>query len=177
VFAFAGLYTAADTGSGVPATCTIITTMPNDLVASIHNRMPAILERDDEGRWADARVTDPATVLPCLRPLPSSLMEGYPVSTLVSSPANDGPHLRREYLMQTTRMELEKWLIRNNFAQLPTGKTSHKQFVLGACKVTVPGHGSKDLSKKHLGMILRHSSCRFRPRKVQRGWAMPTQWG
>ena len=93
VFAFAGLYTAADPHAGRPATCTIITTTPNDLVATIHNRMPAILERDHEGHWADARVTDPPTVLPCLRPLPSSLMEGYPVSSLVSSPANDGPRL------------------------------------------------------------------------------------
>ena len=62
-------------------------------MAAIHNRMPVILERDDEVRWTDARVTDPAAVLPCLRPLPASLMEGHPVSTLVSSPGNEGPHL------------------------------------------------------------------------------------
>ena len=58
----------------------------------IHDRLAA-LEPDDEGRWADARVTDPASVLPCLRPLPAELMEGYPVSTLVSSPGNEGPRL------------------------------------------------------------------------------------
>jgi len=88
-----GPYPPADTLANAPATCTIITTTPNDLVASIHDRMPVILEPDDEGRWADACVTDPATVLPCLRPLPVSLMEGYPVSTLVSSPGNEGPRL------------------------------------------------------------------------------------
>ena len=93
VFAFAGLYTPADAQAAVPATCTIITTTANDLVVSIHNRMPVILERADEGRWSDARVTDVATVLPCLRPLPASFMEGYPVSTLVSSPGNEGPRL------------------------------------------------------------------------------------
>jgi len=93
VFAFAGLYTPADAEAGAPATCTIVTTTPNELVAAIHNRMPVILERDDEIRWADARVTDPATVLPCLRPLPAELMEGYAVSALVSSPGNDGPRL------------------------------------------------------------------------------------
>jgi putative SOS response-associated peptidase YedK len=32
-------------------------------------------------------------VLPCLRPLPAGLMEAYPVSTLVSSPGNEGPRL------------------------------------------------------------------------------------
>jgi len=93
VFAFAGLYTPADDRAAVSATCTIITTTANDLVVSIHNRMPVILERADEGRWSDARVTDVATVLPCLRPLPASLMEGYLVSTLVSSPGNEGPRL------------------------------------------------------------------------------------
>ena len=93
VFGFAALYTVADTDAALPATCTIITTTPNDLVASIDNRMPVILERDDEGRWTDARVTDPATVLPCLRPLPAERMEGYPVSTLVSSPGNEGQRL------------------------------------------------------------------------------------
>jgi len=90
LFAFAGLYTPA---GAAPATCTIITTLPNELAAAIHDRMPVILEPDDEGRWTDARVSDPAEVLPCLRPLPAGLMEAYPVSTLVSSPRNEGPRL------------------------------------------------------------------------------------
>jgi len=93
LFGFAGLYTVGDEQSGAPATCTIITTTPNDLVAAIHNRMPVILERDDEARWADARVTDLAAVLPCLKPLPAQRMEAHAVSTLVSSPANEGPRL------------------------------------------------------------------------------------
>jgi len=93
LFAFAGLYTLADAQAGAPATCTIVTTTPNDLVASIHNRMPVILDPDEEDRWTDARVTDPAAVLSCLRPLPAGRMEGYPVPTLVSSPGNEGPRL------------------------------------------------------------------------------------
>jgi putative SOS response-associated peptidase YedK len=93
LFAFAGLYTPPDAGSAAPATCTIITTTANELAAAIHDRMPVILERDDEDRWADERVGDPAEVLPCLRPLPAGLMEAYPVSTLVSSPGNEGPRL------------------------------------------------------------------------------------
>ena len=70
-----------------------------------------------------------------------------------------------------TRTALEKWLVHNNFTQVSAGKTSHKQFVLGTCKVTVPGHGSKDLSKKHLGMILRSlESVGFDRAKVRREW-------
>jgi putative SOS response-associated peptidase YedK len=93
LFAFAGLYTPPGVEPAAPATCTIITTTPNQLAAVIHNRMPVILEPDDEGRWSDARVTDPAAVLPCLRPLPAERMEAFPVSTLVSSPRNEGPRL------------------------------------------------------------------------------------
>jgi len=93
LFAFAGLYTPPIARAGFPATFTIITTTPNELLAPIHNRMPVILEPGDERRWTDAAVTDPAAVLPCLRPLPASLMEAFPVSALVSSPANEGAEL------------------------------------------------------------------------------------
>ena len=91
-FAFAGLWTPS-AGPGLPPTCTIITTAPNELLAEIHDRMPAILERADEDRWLDPRVTDPAVLLALLRPLPAERMEAYPVSALVSSPGNEGPEL------------------------------------------------------------------------------------
>jgi putative SOS response-associated peptidase YedK len=93
LFAFAGLHTPPCGEPAARATCTIITTTPNELAATIHDRMPVILEPDDEGRWTDARVIDPAAVLLCLRPLPAERMEAYPVSTLVSSPRNEGPRL------------------------------------------------------------------------------------
>jgi putative SOS response-associated peptidase YedK len=91
LFAFAGLWTP---GVGeAPASCTIITTPPNERLAEIHDRMPAILERADEDRWLDPRVTDTALLLSCLRPLPSERMQVYAVSNLVSSPGNEGPEL------------------------------------------------------------------------------------
>lgn len=93
LFAFAGLWTPSPAATGASATCTIITTSPNALVAPIHNRMPVILERGDEDRWLDARLTETAFLLPRLRPLPAERMEAYPVSTLVSSPGNEGPEL------------------------------------------------------------------------------------
>ncbi|HZU02168.1 MAG TPA: SOS response-associated peptidase, partial [Ktedonobacteraceae bacterium] len=47
LFAFAGLWDAwKDADGQVIRTCTIITTEPNELMASIHTRMPAILSRD-----------------------------------------------------------------------------------------------------------------------------------
>jgi len=91
-FGFAGLWTppaAAD----APPTCAIITTAANELLAPIHDRMPVILDPDDEALWLDPRPIAPVKVLPCLRPFPSERMEAIPVSALVSSPGNEGPEL------------------------------------------------------------------------------------
>ena len=93
LFAFAGLFTPAHPVRGEPATCAIITTEPNALAARLHDRMPVILDPDAEARWLDPQVVDGGAVLPLLRPFPSERMEAYPVSTLVSSPQNDGPAL------------------------------------------------------------------------------------
>jgi putative SOS response-associated peptidase YedK len=93
LFAFAGLWTPAPAETGASATCTIITTTPNELLAEIHNRMPVVLERADEDHWLDPRVTNVAEVLACLRSLPAERMEAYPVSPLVSSALNEGPEL------------------------------------------------------------------------------------
>jgi len=93
LFAFAGLWTPGHAVAGAPATCTIITTEPNERLAEIHNRMPVILERADEDRWLDSHLRDAARVLPCLRSLPAERMEVYPVSALVSSALNEGPEL------------------------------------------------------------------------------------
>ena len=89
-FAFAGLWTP---GHLTPPTCAIITTDANKLLAPIHNRMPVILDPDDEALWLDRGPIAPVKVLPCLRPSPSDRMEAIPVSSLVSSPDNEGPEL------------------------------------------------------------------------------------
>ncbi len=73
-------------------TYTIITTTPNDLVAPIHNRMPAILCSDDEVVWLD-KETDPARLLSLLAPYPAGEMEAYQVSRAVNNPANEGAKL------------------------------------------------------------------------------------
>ena len=67
----------------------------NGLAARVHERMPAILEPDDEALWLDPEVTDPAAVLGCLGPYPDELMTAYPVSTAVNAVGNDGPELIR----------------------------------------------------------------------------------
>jgi len=87
---FAGLYSV---GKDETASCAIITTEPNALVARIHDRMPAILDPAAESLWLDPAFTDPVAVLECLRPCPADLLVAYPVSPRVSSPREDGPSL------------------------------------------------------------------------------------
>lgn len=89
-FAFAGLWEEwhAPDGSMIRS-CTIITTTPNELMASIHNRMPAILAPADYMVWLDPAPQSPERLRSLIRPFPAERMEMYPVSSLVNSPAND----------------------------------------------------------------------------------------
>ena len=91
LFGFAGLWTPP-TGDQ-PGTCAIVTTTPNEVAAPVHDRMPVILDPDDEALWLDRDTQDPVAALACLRPYPAERMTVFPVATLVSSPENDGPEL------------------------------------------------------------------------------------
>ena len=48
LFAFAGIWDVWKGPSGSVFICAILTTAPNELTATVHNRMPVILARDDE---------------------------------------------------------------------------------------------------------------------------------
>jgi len=63
-------------------TCAILTTSPNRLVQTIHDRMPVILHPEEYNLWLDRNVTDPEKLKPLYQPYPSDLMEMYPVSSL-----------------------------------------------------------------------------------------------
>lgn len=90
LLAFAGLWDEWTEPDGSPLrTCTIITTAPNQLMASIHDRMPVILAPEDEGYWLDGNVSRPQDLLPLLVPAPADILDAYPVSRRVNSPAAD----------------------------------------------------------------------------------------
>ena len=59
----------------------------SELLAQIHDRMPAILGRADYDRWLGDE-SDPHDLL---RPFPSELMCVWPISTRVNKPENDDP--------------------------------------------------------------------------------------
>lgn len=89
-FAFAGLWDEWHSPDGDSIrTCTIITTEPNELMASLHNRMPVILEPKDYEQWLDPTPQTPANLLPLIQPFSTTKMSAYAVSTLVNKPSND----------------------------------------------------------------------------------------
>lgn len=91
-FAFAGLFEVWDTPEAGPLeTCAIITTEPNELLGKVHNRMPAILAREDYGPWLNNEAQSPDPLLPLLAPYPADPMEMVPVTRLMSNPRFDDP--------------------------------------------------------------------------------------
>jgi putative SOS response-associated peptidase YedK len=93
-FAFAGLWDSWNSPDGsLVKSCTIITTEPNELTGIIHNRMPVILHPRDYAKWLDPSPRTPDQMKPLIKPFPADLMDAYPVSTLVNTPANDRPEL------------------------------------------------------------------------------------
>ncbi len=90
LFAFAGIYSAWKNPEGKEEnTYAIITVDPNELMAPIHNRMPAILKMEDEETWLNPDITEPEKLLSLLYPYPANEMEAYPISKAVNYPKND----------------------------------------------------------------------------------------
>lgn len=89
-FALAGLWEvwqAAD-GSSVP-TCTIITTTPNKLMETIHDRMPVILPPKAYATWLTPGELPAAEAQALIQPFAASKMKARAVSTLVNNPRVD----------------------------------------------------------------------------------------
>lgn len=100
-FAFAGLWeTWHDPAGGELVSCTVLTTSPNALMESIHDRMPVILPSDAYAAWL-SREENVDAVTPLLRPYPADEMEAYAVSRRVNSPRNDDSRLLEPAIVET----------------------------------------------------------------------------
>ena len=92
MFAFAGLWDAwKDKSTGQTLeTYTIVTTDPNQLMQSLHNRMPVILRPRDYSRWlAPGEPTRPPVDL--LRPFDAGEMKAWKVGARVGNVRNNDP--------------------------------------------------------------------------------------
>jgi len=94
-FAFGGLWESWGRGEDELRSFCLITTPPNELAASVHDRMPLIIPRDRYARWLDPRLQDPAALEELLQPYPAGGMTAIPVSPLVSNAKNQGPEVSR----------------------------------------------------------------------------------
>lgn len=92
LFAFAGLYDRwhAEQADELRS-YTIITTEANPLVRPIHNRMPAVLQREDYPQWLSSDPVPAEALLALLDPCPNDWLRAYPVSSHVNSPQHDDP--------------------------------------------------------------------------------------
>ena len=90
LFAFAGLWDGWKDASGTwIKTCTILTTTPNAVAATVHDRMPVILDPDSYDVWLDPGIVDAQVVSELLKPCNACVMRSYPVSTRINHVAND----------------------------------------------------------------------------------------
>ena len=86
---FAGLYETWQSPAGETLTsCAIITTAANELMQSIHERMPAILSKRDQRAWLDPANQDVSKLVALLKPSPAEL-QAYEVAPLVNSSRNN----------------------------------------------------------------------------------------
>jgi len=97
--AMAGLWDCwKDRASGdTVQTFTIITTVPNELCAAIHDRMPVILPREKWATWLGERHADADQLRwMILMPYPARLMRAYTVGPRVGNVKNNDPALLDE---------------------------------------------------------------------------------
>jgi putative SOS response-associated peptidase YedK len=94
--ALAGLWaTWRDPESGEELfTCTILTTSANDLMESVHHRMPVILAPEDWDAWLDPNNTDTDELAKLLVPAPEEMLTLWPVDPAVGNVRNNRPELQ-----------------------------------------------------------------------------------
>jgi putative SOS response-associated peptidase YedK len=95
--ALAGLWTTNNHAdpAGPVETCTILTTSANQLMSSIHHRMPVILPEAAWDTWLDPDLDDLDALTELLVPAPDDLLQMWPVDPAVNSPRSNSPELTR----------------------------------------------------------------------------------
>ena len=91
-FGIAGLFERwqAEDGSQLES-CVLLTVPANERIRPLHDRMPAILRREDYPLWLDPAERDAKRVQALLAPWTGSELELRAVSRRVNRPANDDP--------------------------------------------------------------------------------------
>ena len=97
LFAFAGLWDRwknPATGEWIKSYA-IMTTTPNAVTSTVHDRMPVILNPSDYDLWLDPGMANIEEVSSLLKPYDARQMRNYPVSTHINHVANDDEECSR----------------------------------------------------------------------------------
>jgi putative SOS response-associated peptidase YedK len=88
-FAFAGLWEPWKNPASKEwlLSCTIVTTEANELIGQIHDRMPVILDAEDQPAWLGEENVNDLTRL--LKPFPAERLRMLEISMRVNNPKND----------------------------------------------------------------------------------------
>jgi putative SOS response-associated peptidase YedK len=93
IFSFAGVWDIWTSPDGSELlSCAIVTVGPNDLMKSIHDRMPVILDDDAVDLWL-SDTQDVPLLKSLLRPCESDRMQAWKVSKAVNNPGFDSPKI------------------------------------------------------------------------------------
>jgi putative SOS response-associated peptidase YedK len=94
LMAFAGLWETWTGPNGEEMeTAAVVTTLANQTLQSIHERMPVIIAPEAFHIWLDCRSADADTAAALIAPARENLLEAYEVSTAVNRTANDSAAL------------------------------------------------------------------------------------
>jgi len=96
LFAFAGLWDGWKNPDGQwIRTCSILTTTPNAVTSTVHDRMPVILDPDSYDLWLDPGTQNVAAISEMMKPYNARLMRCYPLSSSVNHVGNDDEECSR----------------------------------------------------------------------------------
>jgi putative SOS response-associated peptidase YedK len=105
LFAFAGIWDGWRNPQGEwIKTCSILTTTPNAVTASIHDRMPVILDPTKYDRWLDPGMQSLPEVCALLKPCDAGTMRCYPVSFRVNHVGHDDEECSRPVEVAQNRL-------------------------------------------------------------------------
>lgn len=95
-FAFAGIWEEYENEAGdIKHTFLILTTEPNSMIKDIHDRMPVILQKENEKKWLD-KYTSESDLQGMLNTYSADAMLSYTVSQQVNQVKNDNPSVIRK---------------------------------------------------------------------------------
>ncbi len=89
--AVAALWDTWQSGEEVIHSCCLITTGANELMRSIHHRMPVLLSKEDQMIWMNNQEYNPAQLISIMQPYPSDDLISYPVTREMNTAAFDLP--------------------------------------------------------------------------------------